>query len=112
MTGVEEGKGGGGDNDVSATDKVVQQNGAPEKAPVVTGTNMETLPRPGKQVSLTLSYIHIHIYVYLNTQHYTFLHCRKKKIIIISMINMFITRYTDDVIEIFEFKNILMIPSC
>ncbi|XP_057337086.1 ankyrin-3-like isoform X14 [Microplitis mediator] len=49
MTGVEEGKGGGGDNDVSATDKVVQQNGAPEKAPVVTGTNMETLPRPGKQ---------------------------------------------------------------
>ncbi|KAG8036666.1 hypothetical protein G9C98_003988 [Cotesia typhae] len=49
MTGVVEGKGGGGDNDVSATDKVVQQNGAPEKAPVVTGTNMETLPRPGKQ---------------------------------------------------------------
>lgn len=49
MTGVEEGKDGGG-NDVSATDNVGQQNGAIEKAPVVTGTNMETLPRPGKQV--------------------------------------------------------------
>lgn len=52
MTGVEDGKGGGGGGgtDVSATDNVNQQNGAPEKAPVVTGTNMETLPRPGKQV--------------------------------------------------------------
>ncbi|XP_011305414.1 ankyrin-2 isoform X4 [Fopius arisanus] len=50
MTGVEEGKGSGGEGtDVSATDKLGQQNGAPEKAPVVAGTNMETLPRPGKQ---------------------------------------------------------------
>ncbi|XP_063987590.1 ankyrin-3-like isoform X16 [Diachasmimorpha longicaudata] len=51
MTGVEEGKGSGGGEgiDVSATDKVGQQNGAMEKAPVVAGTNMETLPRPGKQ---------------------------------------------------------------
>ncbi|XP_015589452.1 ankyrin-3 isoform X8 [Cephus cinctus] len=66
MTG-EEGKGGtggggdgGGITDGSATDNanninvnvnvsVNQQNGAPEKAPVVTGTNMETLPRTGKQ---------------------------------------------------------------
>lgn len=61
MTGVVEGKGGGGDNDVSATDKVVQQNGAPEKAPVVTGTNMETLPRPGKQVNL-ISYFFTDLY--------------------------------------------------
>ena len=53
MTGVEDGKGGGGGDggtDVSATDNVNQQNGGTEKAPVVTGTNMETLPRPGKQV--------------------------------------------------------------
>lgn len=59
MTGVEEGKGSGGGGggevtDVSATDKPGQQNGAPEKAPVVAGTNMETLPRPGKQVSSIL----------------------------------------------------------
>ncbi|XP_034933844.1 uncharacterized protein [Chelonus insularis] len=50
MTGVEERKGGGEgeNNDLSATDDV-QQNGTTEKAPVVTGTNMETLPRSGKQ---------------------------------------------------------------
>lgn len=28
-----------------------------EKAPVVNGTNMETLPRTGKQVNIFLSYI-------------------------------------------------------
>lgn len=59
MTGVEDveekgtkNRGGVGDIDVGATDNIEQQNGGPEKAPVVTGTNMETLPRPGKQVSL------------------------------------------------------------
>lgn len=30
--------------------EVSQQNGGPEKAPVVAGTNVETLPRTGKQV--------------------------------------------------------------
>ncbi|KAK0096720.1 hypothetical protein PV326_004580, partial [Microctonus aethiopoides] len=51
MTGVEDGKGdGGGGHDLSATDNTVShQNGTTEKAPVVAGTNMETLPRPGKQ---------------------------------------------------------------
>lgn len=62
MTGVEDDKekttanggGGGGGIDVGATDNIGQHNGGPEKAPVVTGTNMETLPRPGKQVSSKL----------------------------------------------------------
>lgn len=73
MTG-EEGKGGGGaggNTNVNATDNVnnvnaninanvnvninantnvVHQNGGTEKAPVVGGTNVETLPRAGKQV--------------------------------------------------------------
>ncbi|XP_048513287.1 ankyrin-3-like isoform X21 [Athalia rosae] len=50
MTG-EEGK-GGPDGGVPDNAKIVaenQQNGAQEKAPVVNGTNMETLPRTGKQ---------------------------------------------------------------
>lgn len=73
MTG-EEGKrgGGGGAGDVTGTNmntnvtdnannvnanvnaniNVNQQNGGPEKAPVVGGTNVETLPRSGKQVRL------------------------------------------------------------
>lgn len=35
---------------VNANINVSQQNGGPEKAPVVGGTNVETLPRVGKQV--------------------------------------------------------------
>lgn len=37
---------------VNANINVNQQNGGPEKAPVVGGTNVETLPRTGKQVRL------------------------------------------------------------
>ncbi|KYQ47308.1 hypothetical protein ALC60_13641 [Trachymyrmex zeteki] len=37
---------------VNANINVSQQNGGPEKAPVVGGTNVETLPRAGKQVRL------------------------------------------------------------
>lgn len=37
---------------VNANINVSQQNGGPEKAPVVSGTNVETLPRTGKQVRL------------------------------------------------------------
>ncbi|XP_033226769.1 ankyrin-3-like isoform X10 [Belonocnema kinseyi] len=60
MTG-EEGKGGGGGGGGGGTDatdngnvinaivNTNQQNGGTEKAPVVGGTNVETLPRPGKQ---------------------------------------------------------------
>ena len=63
MTG-EEGKGGGGRGDgggIDGTDNINvinenvntnQQNGGSEKAPVVGGTNVETLPRPGKQVKI------------------------------------------------------------
>ncbi|KAL0125581.1 hypothetical protein PUN28_004590 [Cardiocondyla obscurior] len=36
-------------NNVNANINVNQQNGGPEKAPVVGGTNVETLPRAGKQ---------------------------------------------------------------
>jgi len=65
MTG-EDGKRGGGAGDVTsggnvnanvdnanvnANISVSQQNGGPEKAPVVGGSNVETLPRAGKQVS-------------------------------------------------------------
>lgn len=73
MTGEEKKGGGGGHKGVSngnanevpaevqANNNVVvnnegtpinnlQQNGATEKAPVVAGTNVETLPRTGKQV--------------------------------------------------------------
>ncbi|XP_044010733.1 ankyrin-3-like isoform X13 [Aphidius gifuensis] len=65
MTGVEDVKekgttnGGGGVDgiDVGATDNIGQQNGGPEKAPVVTGTNMETLPRPGKQSDPSTSFL-------------------------------------------------------
>lgn len=39
-------------NNVNANVNVSQQNGGPEKAPVVGGTNVETLPRAGKQVSV------------------------------------------------------------
>lgn len=39
-------------NNVNANINVSQQNGEPEKAPVVGGTNVETLPRAGKQVRL------------------------------------------------------------
>lgn len=35
-------------NNVNANINVSQQNGGPEKAPVVGGTNVETLPRAGK----------------------------------------------------------------
>ncbi|EZA57259.1 hypothetical protein X777_02510 [Ooceraea biroi] len=64
MTG-EDGKRGGGAGDVTteanvntnvtnnanvnANISVSQQNGGPEKAPVVGGSNVETLPRAGKQ---------------------------------------------------------------
>ncbi|XP_043478904.1 ankyrin-2-like isoform X4 [Leptopilina heterotoma] len=58
MTGVE-GKGGGGEGATDSSDNTNvinnanvntnQQNGGTEKAPVVGGTNVETLPRPGKQ---------------------------------------------------------------
>lgn len=63
MTG-EEGKGGGGGGGGGGTDgtdnanvinaivNTNQQNGGTEKAPVVGGTNVETLPRPGKQVQI------------------------------------------------------------
>lgn len=60
MTG-EDGKSGGAGgvtggtdnaNNVNANVNVSQQNGGPEKAPVVGGTNVETLPRAGKQVSV------------------------------------------------------------
>lgn len=40
---------------VNANINVSQQNGGPEKAPVVGGTNVETLPRAGKQVKLISS---------------------------------------------------------
>lgn len=40
---------------VNANINASQQNGGPEKAPVVGGTNVETLPRAGKQVSKFLS---------------------------------------------------------
>lgn len=60
MTGVE-GKGGGGEGATDSSDNTNvinnanvntnQQNGGTEKAPVVGGTNVETLPRPGKQVN-------------------------------------------------------------
>jgi hypothetical protein len=69
MTG-EDGKRGGGAGDVTtganantnvtdnanvnANISVSQQNGGPEKAPVVGGSNVETLPRAGKQVSLMM----------------------------------------------------------
>lgn len=68
MTG-EDGKRGGGAGDVTtganvntnvtentnvnANISVSQQNGGPEKAPVVGGSNVETLPRAGKQVGLS-----------------------------------------------------------
>lgn len=39
-------------NNVNVNVNVSQQNGGSEKAPVVGGTNVETLPRPGKQVSV------------------------------------------------------------
>ncbi|KAK1135206.1 hypothetical protein K0M31_007978 [Melipona bicolor] len=38
---------------VNANINVSQQNGGPEKAPVVGGTNVETLPRAGKQTERT-----------------------------------------------------------
>lgn len=67
MTGEDGKRGGGGgtgdvtsganvnanvtDNaNVNANISVSQQNGGPEKAPVVGGSNVETLPRAGKQV--------------------------------------------------------------
>lgn len=64
MTG-EEGKGGGGGGGTDNTDNTNvinnanvttnHQNGGTEKAPVVGGTNVETLPRPGKQVKIPLN---------------------------------------------------------
>lgn len=57
MTG-EEGKGDGGGTGGAKIQNdnanVVQQNGNLEKAPVVAGTNVETLPRAGKQVGLSI----------------------------------------------------------
>ena len=68
MTG-EDGKGGEGGGEGGPTDNTNmintnvnmnknQQNGGSEKAPVVGGTNVETLPRPGKQVRFNF-YIYI-----------------------------------------------------
>ncbi|XP_067209228.1 ankyrin-3 isoform X13 [Linepithema humile] len=42
---------------VNANINVSQQNGAPEKAPVVGGTNVETLPRAGKQGDPSTSFL-------------------------------------------------------
>lgn len=44
---------------VNANINVSQQNGGPEKAPVVGSTNVETLPRPGKQVRESQRYYDI-----------------------------------------------------
>ena len=40
---------------LNANINVSQQNGGPEEAPVVGGTNVETLPRAGKQVREIIS---------------------------------------------------------
>ena len=37
---------------IDSNNSINRQNGAPEKAPVVPGTNVETLPRQGKQVNI------------------------------------------------------------
>lgn len=60
---------------VNANINVSQQNGGPEKAPVVGGTNVETLPRAGKQVRdpLWIFFLFFFRFPYLNLSSSPFL---------------------------------------